>query len=292
MSEEEKSFSLVSAEDIAGFSKPCIALIDKISEAVGGLCRPWQMVRVAKAEAEVAVIKAHQELQVTDIKTRAMLRFEEEQVQYQRNMEEIVKKALPQVKEAAQPERIDKDWLTYFFDKSRLVSDEEMQSAWARVLAGEANKPGAFSRRSMSLLSEMSKDDAEKLTTLRRFCWEADGELLPIVPNTALRSDHNVFRTHGIRTQTVRHLESIGLVSVSDDALGLGWGNKFEVPILDYYGKRLRLSPIGDNPTIAIGCLVLTSLGQELLNLCETHPIQGVWEHVIQFLKDYSPEEI
>ena len=28
------------------------------------------------------------------------------------------------------------DWITHFFEKSRIDSDEEMQELWARVLGG------------------------------------------------------------------------------------------------------------------------------------------------------------
>ena len=32
---------------------------------------------------------------------------------------------------------MDNDWTVNFFDKSRIVSDDEMQNLWSRVLAGE-----------------------------------------------------------------------------------------------------------------------------------------------------------
>ena len=48
-------------------SKPATVLIEKVSEAVGGICKPWQMVRVAKAEAEVERIRAESEIQISDL---------------------------------------------------------------------------------------------------------------------------------------------------------------------------------------------------------------------------------
>jgi hypothetical protein len=49
---------------------------------------------------------------------------------------------LPELTEAATPEKLEDDWITNFFDKCRLISDEEMQTLWSKVLAGEANAPG------------------------------------------------------------------------------------------------------------------------------------------------------
>jgi hypothetical protein len=53
----------------------------------------------------------------------------------------FTEKALPQLDEGADPNAMEDDWVTNFFDKSRIVSDDVMQELWARVLAGEANRP-------------------------------------------------------------------------------------------------------------------------------------------------------
>jgi hypothetical protein len=52
---------------IGDLSKPATVLVEKISEAVGGIFRPYQMVRVAKAEAEVDRIRAESEIQITEV---------------------------------------------------------------------------------------------------------------------------------------------------------------------------------------------------------------------------------
>lgn len=43
---------------LGDLTKPATVLIEKISEAVGGVFKPYQIVRVAKAEAEVGRIQA------------------------------------------------------------------------------------------------------------------------------------------------------------------------------------------------------------------------------------------
>jgi Protein of unknown function (DUF2806) len=50
---------------------------------------------------------------------------------------------------------VNDDWITNFFDKCRIVSDEEMQQIWAKVLAVEANKPGTYSKRTVNFLSSV-----------------------------------------------------------------------------------------------------------------------------------------
>jgi hypothetical protein len=43
---------------LGDLSKPATVLIEKISDAVGGIFKPYQIVRVAKAEAEANRIQA------------------------------------------------------------------------------------------------------------------------------------------------------------------------------------------------------------------------------------------
>ena len=46
-----------------------------------------------------------------------------------------------------------------------------MQSLWGKVLAGEANQPGAFSRGQVELVSTLDKNDALLFTILFQIRW-------------------------------------------------------------------------------------------------------------------------
>src|SRR5262249_38527571 len=133
-------------------TKPAIVLIEKISDAVGGVFKPYQIVRVARAEAEAEQIRTEAQIQVTDLHRRAMHRFLEEEAKRQSNIEEITRKALPSLEQESSPQNVEDDWITNFFDKCRIISDEDMQRLWSRVLAREANAPGTFSKRTVNLL--------------------------------------------------------------------------------------------------------------------------------------------
>ncbi len=146
--------------NLGNLSKPADTLIKKISAAVGGIFEPWQIKRIAKAEAEASLIQAEGEIQVTDLHRRAMHRFIEEEAKKQDNIEQITYQALPQLDQKSKPESIEDDWITNFFDKCRIVSDKEMQSLWSRVLSGEANAPGSYSKRTVNFLSDLDKSDA------------------------------------------------------------------------------------------------------------------------------------
>jgi hypothetical protein len=160
-------------------SKPAAVLIEKISDAVGGIFRPYQIVRVAKAEAQAERITAENQIQISDLQARAFRRFLEEEAKKQLNIESITTRALPDLNKQAKPEEMDDDWIANFFDRCRLVSDQEMQSLWSRVLAGEANAPGTYSKRTVNFLSTLAKSDAESFTRLCGFVWVIGGMIPP-----------------------------------------------------------------------------------------------------------------
>ncbi len=109
--------------DFEGLTKPMTALIEKVSEAVVGYARPQQIIRVAEAEAQADRIRANARIAVTDIERRAAYRWLREEGKKQANIEEITRQALPLLGENSQPQNIEDDWITHFFDKGRLVSD-------------------------------------------------------------------------------------------------------------------------------------------------------------------------
>ena len=118
---------------IASLSKPANTLVEKVSDAVGGIARPWQIKRVAKAEADAKKTQALADVEVTEIEQRGLIRLAREQGQQQENIEQITYNALPHLSENANPESIEDDWLVHFFDRSRIVSDEEMQTLWSKI---------------------------------------------------------------------------------------------------------------------------------------------------------------
>lgn len=143
--------------DLGGLSKPAEALINRLSEAMGGIAKPWQIKRVAKAEAEAQKIAALARIEITEMEERALQRMIKEQTRDQENIENVTRKAIPHLKENSKPADLEEDFIRLFFDKVRLISDEEMQEVWAKVLAGEANRKGSFSPTTLRIISEIDK---------------------------------------------------------------------------------------------------------------------------------------
>jgi hypothetical protein len=196
----------------AGFlsSKAGLALIEKCYEAMGGLLKPWQTVRVARAEGQASIIKA----EADEVREQLALRTQERQlvqgIREQQNIEATILKTLPNLIESASPENIDQDWLANFFDKTRLVSNEQMQDLWAQVLAGEANAPGSYSRRTVEFLSSMSQQEAIWFRQACSLIWkDLDTQELYVIVNLTKETT-----PAGVSVENFKHLADIGLFTI------------------------------------------------------------------------------
>ena len=280
---DDNSTSLVNLGEL---SKPANTLIEKVSSAIGGVFEPWQIKRVARAEAEASLITAESELEITDLHRRAMHRFLEEEANRQENMEEITKKSIPHLNEQSNPANMENDWVTNFFDKSRIVSDEEMQTIWANVLAGEANTPGSFSRRTVNLLSDLDKKDAELFQTLCKFGWSI-GEFTPLV----FDSQAPIYNNEGINFSTLSHLDNLGLIQFNS----LSGFNKQGLPenfTLVYCGQPLPLEmKNGQKNQLSIGQVLLSQAGQELAQVVRVPRVDAFYDYVKDQWKAHAPSE-
>ena len=282
-----------SAVKLGNVLKPAETLFKKISKGVGGLAAPWQIKRVAEAKieaahsaAEIARIEAHSEIEVIDLRQRAAQRRIEEDTRHQKNMEDITAKAIPHLNEEAKPDAMEDDWVANFFDKSRIVSDSEMQSLWARVLAGEANAPSTYSKRTVNLLSDLDKSDAELFTKLCGFGWQIVGNFVPLVFNEELE----IYNRHGLDFDALIHLENIGLVQFIGIA-NMELPNLPERLVVYYYGKPLSLKmPRATNNVLDIGKTPLTKIGQELAPICGSESVDGFYEYVKDQWMQYLPK--
>lgn len=274
--------------NLGELSKPADTLIKKVSKAVGGYFAPYQIKRVAKAEAEAALIKAQNEIQITDLHRRAMHRFVEEEAQRQNNIEEITAQALPQLKDEAKPDAMEDDWITNYFDKCRLISDTQMQELWSRVLAGEANAPGTYSKRTVNYLSDLDKSDADFFSKVCGFRWLVDGggDVVLIFEATA-----EIYTKNGVNFNSLIHLDSIGLVQF-DSETGFAVMDLPKKIVTSYFGKSCVLEfPDDKGNNLSVGKALLTKVGEELAPICGCKPVDGFWEYVQKRWKKFLPME-
>jgi Protein of unknown function (DUF2806) len=280
---KEQSVSLLNLGNIGDLSKPATVLIERVSDGIGGLARPWQTRRVAKAEAEAAKIAVLADIEITEIQRRAQIRLIREEGIKQQNMEHIVAGALPELSSGARPEDIDNDWFAHFFERSRIVSDSQMQSLWSRILAGEANAPGSFSKRTLDTVATLEKSEAALFTQLCAFCWRLDEDVLtPFV----FDDEHPVYTDHGITFDTLMHLNNIGLVTFTP-AMSVSKRKLPNTLKASYFDKAVELV-FPDDYHLDIGNVIFTKTGEELAPIAGAAPVDQFFQYVVSHWREMN----
>jgi hypothetical protein len=264
-------------------SKPITTLIEKISEATGVMYEPTRIVRRARAEAEAEKIKALAGIDVSDIQQRGLIRMHERESRKQRNIDAVTEKSFEDIDPAADPSKMDNDWIANFFAKCELVSDSEMQSVWARILAGEANRAGSFSKKTLELMSTLERIDADLFTRLCGYNWL----LSATKPRNPLILDYDValYQDSGVRYDSLRHLEAMGLISFNSTGLTLR-GNQSGRAV-GYFDEvyTYTFDSGAESGDLPAGCALLTKPGAELAQICGAQKVSGFPEFVISFYK-------
>ena len=253
-------------------------MIEKISNAVGGYFKPYQIRRLAKAEAEADRIKAESQIEITDLHRRALTRFICEEAKRQDNIENITEKSIPLLSKSSTPQDMEDDWITNFFDKCRIVSDEDMQTLWARVLAGEANSPGKYSKHTVNLLGSLDKADAQLFTNLCGFSWHVTTTSCPLIYD----EHHIIYNKLGINFSTLTHLDDIGLISFNSIA-GFRLTKLPQRILTSYYDIPMQIEfKKPDDNDLATGKVIFSNTGGQLSSICGSKPIDGFYDYVIE----------
>jgi hypothetical protein len=276
-------------KDLIGLSQPLTKLIEVVSSGMGTLYKPTGIRREAAANAdatrllgparlEVEVMRANA-LTVSDasskfllaeasvqIVERAQARIEHREVRRQENLEAIAEAAASYLPEQVSSAEVDEDWKTRFFNIAEDVSNIDMQDLWGKILAGEVARPGAYAVRTLEILRNLSKREAEAFEKLRYIALDVGHILKP---------GDGIFTVESCLTvDDILSLREAGLLS-DGDMLSLNItipdGQQFIVLGFNGYGLLIE-SPNEKIKTLSLESLVLTSVGKQLLSLIEARP--------------------
>ena len=126
--------------NIGDLAKPANTLDRRFQMQSAGYTNRIRLEELHRLKQRQKRSRLSRRLRSPSFSTRTMAKFFIEEAKQQGNMEAITK-ALPLVTDGAKLQEIEDDWITHFFERARLISDNEMQKLWAAILAGQANAP-------------------------------------------------------------------------------------------------------------------------------------------------------
>ena len=168
------------ARNALGLEKPANTLVKAIVRGVGSALYPWSRGRTTKADVAALAEwrKALQELEDQSaeldlsLSERTKLRLIHDGERFQANREAIAVesvrafKALPPNNEINDLEDIDEEWLNLFWRYAESVGSGDLQSLWGKVLARQASGTSPVSKRTLSFLSTLSREEASWIEAL------------------------------------------------------------------------------------------------------------------------------
>jgi hypothetical protein len=213
------------------------------------------------------VIFAEGQAKAQEIEVRAVARLRKLETRRQENIENITKKAFealpPPEQVSEQP--VDEDWTSRFFQECQDIGDERMQQIWAHILTREVAHPGNFSPRTLSVVRDLTRSDAELFTKLCGLVWIIDKMHIPVV----LDVEAPYVVAARLRFDLLMHLGAIGLIEVNTSG-SFRLNKKSPKVDVNYMGTVHKLrSADGTERRLNIGSVVLTAAGSQLASIVD-----------------------
>lgn len=182
------------------------------------------------------------------------------ELKHYENQRSIIQEAILNLDDNINVENIDNDWLLYFFDEAKKISNDEMKNIWGKVLADEFNSPQSIHKSLLHTLSCIDLQSAKVFNNLCQFSVSTDNntELLTFL-------DFNTFKkellAYNITFDTLHDLERYGLI-YSNTQVGYSIEEKTNINILT--SKRIIEIKPNMNGKIPLGNVFLSYDGQTL----------------------------
>ena len=217
-------------------------------------------------------------------RTNERLNFQEAKKQL--NIENVTAFAAEELKNEppVTDEPVDEDWTTRFFRIVEEVSNEEMQALWGKILAGEIKQPKTYSLRTLELIRNLSKREADIFMKVANFAISSGGKnyIFKGKDTKALSEKYN------ITYMDIALLTEVGLMQPGEFVTH----QIIEQPI-DYQPVFISGNIIliankkAKTPTIKMPVHVFSNSGNELLKLINPNP---PFEYLEYFASSYKNE--
>ncbi len=217
---------------------------------------------------------------------RTKIRFLNEQVQKQLNLEQIFKKTetivMDNVKSSTDNDKpLEKDWLTYYSENACKISDEQMQSFWAKLLSGEILNPGTFSKRTIDALLKLSSKEANLFKKICEYVLETRG-------GNFLINDQYFENISDLSYSNIMRLDECGLLVASGmNRMKLQADKNQDIPIIS--NNIFIKGSVSEKISVEWQAFPLTTTGIELMKITFNETPKYYLKTLIEYLKKKYP---
>jgi len=237
--------------------------IELIARAGYVLYEPSRIKKKAKAESEAREINAKSDIKISFLQKQALNRILSTETLRQKNINNLTSKALCEVVSSQKQidTTTDVDWIKKYFSFSQDISNDDMQNLWSKILSGELIRAGSFSYKTMSILANMRKEEAELFSKIYTFVVSFGPRLVPLIYEDGLGKNeyNNLFSF-----EDMQFLYSLGLIHFND--VGEYTLTSASKDVIVNAGEKTFLisSETEGKNVFKVGKVLLTKEGQEL----------------------------
>ncbi len=271
--------------------------------------------RRAESEERIKFVRSVNEQLIQQIKTdpefteRASNMFAQRILRERFNLEKTFKFAVDIFKKKynnsrnQQPdieteETISPDWFNIFEKEASQKSDEDMQRRFAKVLAGEIEKPGSHSIKAVKVLGDMDRRTADLFQKLCSVCIvlgvPVEKVIIDIrVPAVGGNPGQNSLSKYGLSFKNLNILNEYGLIisdynSYNDYHLSIAnKNNRVTIPF-QYQERFWVLKPSterAEGNEFRVPGVRLSNVGQKLFHIVEQIPTPQFTQELKEFFK-------
>lgn len=218
-------------------------------------------------------------------------------------VQELAKLQLPHQVPNNPPEDradVDEDWLNVFEGEASQVSSEHAQKVFAKILAGEINRPASFSKKTLKLISQLDNQAARlfRLACSMSVSLQVAGNIVDARVLGLGKIGQNSLAPYGMPYSACVILQEYGLV-VSDLS---GYGD-YQVSQLVDGGVYLPLTHQNEHwmlvkqqgqgrSEMRLEGMQFSASGRELLSIVELQPVPEYTEAMRTFLRNHFQVEL
>ncbi len=270
-----------------------------------GRATSMQIIATAQAEARSKLISPQAALQgEVTIGELIGQRVQFQEEKRQANIGAVVAQAAQELGDReVQDHEIDHDWTARFFNDVQDVSSEEMQTLWAKVLAGEVERPGSTSIKTIGILKNLDKATAGLFRKLCSACVSIKADrsdfLDARIPFIRSYGDGNALRKYGLGFGNLNMLNEHGLIfseynSWYDIRMCIGSplpgptpGQVLRIPF-GFQGRYWILIPTSQSilgKEFRLSGVALTQSGRELSTIVGLEPMEEYAQDLMNYFE-------
>ena len=175
------------------------------------------------------------------------------------------------------------DWFIRYYEASGNISDKEMQILWAKILAGEIEKPSSYSLRTLDVLRNISKEEAERFVKICNAAIKIESG------KYAIPADHDYISKNNINYSDILMLEEIGLINSGS---GIYINDDLESDTeskLYMYGSLIVKAIASEKRKFSLRVYPFTNVGNELATLIDRESNEENFLNLCKKLQDSNP---